>query len=221
MTTETKKRVRARPEDRRRQIIDEATRLFGERGFYGASIRELAHRCRLTDAGLLHYFPSKESLLLAVVEDRDHRDEEIVKAVVRLVRHNDETPQPPLRQIIDLLRVAVRHSSSQPEVLQLQVVLQAEALDGAHPAHDYFAARAAFAVKAFARGLAPYVPKPESTARLLMAFMRGLEQDWLRSGRAFDLVAEWERALAILLPLPAEQRLEDVTAPMASKLASR
>src|ERR1700740_714871 len=78
MTTEAKPRVRAKPDDRRAQILDEATRLIGQRGYYGLGIRELSLRCQLTDAGLLHYFGSKEKLLTALLEDRDRRDAEIV-----------------------------------------------------------------------------------------------------------------------------------------------
>jgi len=53
---------------RRDHIIDEATRLFAERGYAGASMADLAERVGLRKASLFHHFPSKEQLYAAVLE---------------------------------------------------------------------------------------------------------------------------------------------------------
>jgi AcrR family transcriptional regulator len=53
---------------RRDNIVDEATRLFGERGYEGASMADLAERVGLRKASLFHHFPSKEQLYAAVLE---------------------------------------------------------------------------------------------------------------------------------------------------------
>lgn len=53
---------------RRDTIVDEATRLFGERGYDGASMADLAERVGLRKASLFHHFPSKEQLYAAVLE---------------------------------------------------------------------------------------------------------------------------------------------------------
>jgi AcrR family transcriptional regulator len=205
-TTHARKRVRAKPEERRAQILHEATQLIGQRGYYGFGIRELAQRCQLTDPGLLHYFGTKERLLIALLEDRDRRDTEFVKARARVVRQGDQDPRLTLRQVLDLLHATVARNSTQPEILRLFVVLQAEAMNAAHPAHDFFMARQAAALDAFARTVTGHVPEPRSTALQLVALMSGLEQEWLRCGQGFDLVAEWDRAVARILPAPDAAR---------------
>lgn len=52
---------------RRDSILDEATRLFAERGYEGASMADLAERVGLRKASLFHHFASKEELRVAVL----------------------------------------------------------------------------------------------------------------------------------------------------------
>ena len=42
-----------------RDILDQATALFGEAGYRGTSLREIAARCGISHPGLLHHFPTK------------------------------------------------------------------------------------------------------------------------------------------------------------------
>lgn len=53
---------------RRDEILDEATRLFAERGYEGTSMADLAERVGLRKASLFHHFASKETLYAAVLE---------------------------------------------------------------------------------------------------------------------------------------------------------
>jgi AcrR family transcriptional regulator len=52
---------------RRDEIIAEATRLFAERGYEGASMGDLAERVGLRKASLFHHFASKDVLYAAVL----------------------------------------------------------------------------------------------------------------------------------------------------------
>lgn len=52
---------------RKEEILAEATRLFAERGYEGASMGDLAERVGLRKASLFHHFPSKEALYAAVL----------------------------------------------------------------------------------------------------------------------------------------------------------
>jgi len=47
-------------------IFEQALELFSEKGYAGASMRELAKRCGTTPSNLYNYFPSKEDLLQEV-----------------------------------------------------------------------------------------------------------------------------------------------------------
>lgn len=54
--------------NRRIQIREEATRLFGEYGFDRVTIRELAGCCGITEPALYRYYPSKEAIYDDVLE---------------------------------------------------------------------------------------------------------------------------------------------------------
>jgi AcrR family transcriptional regulator len=53
---------------RKEDILVEATRLFAERGYEGASMGDLAERVGLRKASLFHHFPSKDALYATVLE---------------------------------------------------------------------------------------------------------------------------------------------------------
>src|SRR5438045_9122255 len=53
---------------RRDEILDEATRLFAERGYEGASMADLAEAVGMRKASLFYHFASKEVLYAAVLE---------------------------------------------------------------------------------------------------------------------------------------------------------
>jgi TetR/AcrR family transcriptional regulator, cholesterol catabolism regulator len=54
---------------RRQEVLDCAVKLFAERGFDGTSINDIAAMTTLKKPSLYHYFPSKQSILAAVLED--------------------------------------------------------------------------------------------------------------------------------------------------------
>lgn len=58
----------ARGEETRRRIIDVALRLFGERGFEGASTREIAKAAGVNAPALQYYFDNKEGVYRACAE---------------------------------------------------------------------------------------------------------------------------------------------------------
>ncbi|MEI2418199.1 TetR/AcrR family transcriptional regulator [Orrella sp. JC864] len=61
------RRVRLRPEVRRRQILDAALAEFSAVGFEGATMDRIAQRTGLTKAGLYAHFKSKEHVLEALL----------------------------------------------------------------------------------------------------------------------------------------------------------
>jgi hypothetical protein len=112
----------------------------------------------------------------------------------------------PLTAVIDLLHALFAHENALPELAQLYTVLQAESLDAAHPAHESFRAREASVLDLFTRLIGPYVVDPRSTARQMLALREGLRLQWLRADRSFDPLAEWIRAVTVLVPKLAPLR---------------
>src|SRR3954464_14550330 len=54
--------------DTRQEILDVALVLFAEQGYDKTSLREIAEHIGVTKAALYYHFPSKEDILLALVE---------------------------------------------------------------------------------------------------------------------------------------------------------
>jgi len=57
-----------RPHDTRDRVLQVAQTLFAERGFRGTSLRDIARRIGIQAPSLLHHFPSKQQLYLAVLD---------------------------------------------------------------------------------------------------------------------------------------------------------
>ncbi|WP_242454140.1 TetR/AcrR family transcriptional regulator [Bailinhaonella thermotolerans] len=169
-------------EARRERILHTAMQEFAEHGYRGASLARIAERCELSQPGLLHHFPSKERLLVAVLELRDRMDAERIGHV---------TGAAMLHALADL----VERNSRVPGLVQLFTVLSGEAVTADHPAHTwaterYRALRAAL-TEAFREAVAAgdFRPDtdPESQADRLIAVMDGLQLQWLLEPDRVDM----------------------------------
>jgi len=167
--------------ERRRQIAEVTSQLIAERGFWGLSMQDVADGCGLTVPGLLHHVGSKDGLLLAVL---DHRDAEDLRSLA-------EQAPGTLRETCAAL---IRRNASQPEIVRLFAVLEAESLAPDHPAHDYFRTRQQRALDDLTELAKPVSAAPEILARQIIALMDGLQIQWLRSPSTVDLVTVWEAA---------------------------
>src|ERR1700710_530277 len=68
----------AKPPARGREILEAGIDVFSAAGFRSGSIREIAERVGMSQAGLLHHFSNKSELLAAVLQLRDDRSAEVV-----------------------------------------------------------------------------------------------------------------------------------------------
>ena len=57
-------------EDRRRQIVDVAMRLFSERGFRGTTTKEIAQAAGVSEAIIFRHFATKEELYTAIIDHK-------------------------------------------------------------------------------------------------------------------------------------------------------
>ncbi|WP_031087722.1 TetR/AcrR family transcriptional regulator [Streptomyces sp. NRRL WC-3549] len=178
------KRGYAKGRAKRGEILDQAMALFGEAGYRGASLRVLATRCGISHPGLLHHFPTKESLLLAVLEHRD----EVDGAWLDL---GDTTGVRRLRRFAELAAL----NATRRGIVELFTVVSAEATAADHPAHAYFVRRYAHSVSgaelAYVQareegGLREGVD-PALAGAQLIALMDGLQVQWLLSDGATDM----------------------------------
>lgn len=196
--TNAKPKNRLNPEARRGLILEQAILLIGERGYHGFKIRDLAIRCGITNGTLLYYFGSKEGVLVAVLEERDRLETEIV-STFKPTGSVDMGLS--LEDALELLRTIATRATARLELTRLHAILQSEALDPMHPAHDYFNKREALVLEAFTALVAPHVSDATATARELFSLLDGLVQRWLRAKQGFDFVKAWDAvAQKILAP---------------------
>jgi AcrR family transcriptional regulator len=157
---------------RRGEIIEVSTRLIAERGYRGVSLDQIAEACGITKQGLLHHFPSKPELLVAILEHRDEVD--LAEAAEHLPRSQT------IAGFRDEIRALAQRNLAQPGIVQLYAVLSSEALDPTHPAHEYFRRRLAWSRELLRQGAETWHPDPEGFAIEVLSFMDGLQLNWLR-----------------------------------------
>ncbi|CBG73415.1 MULTISPECIES: TetR/AcrR family transcriptional regulator [Streptomyces] len=177
-----------RGEERRAEIVLAALEVIAERGYRGASMAAVAERVGLTQQGLLHYFPTKDALLVAVLEERDRWD---------------ALPDSTLR--LDLLGSLVEYNAMRPGIVQTFSALLGESVTEGHPAREFFTQRYGRVRGAMAEVLrAEYGDRlpsgltPERAAPLLVAVMDGLQYQWLLDPGSVDMPGAFRDFLALL-----------------------
>ncbi|MGW9135686.1 TetR/AcrR family transcriptional regulator [Streptomyces sp. NPDC055681] len=158
--------------ERREQILRAALDVFSENGERGSSLKEIADRVGMSQAGVLHYFDSREDLLLAVLAERDTLD---TKAVADVMSPGEAVAR------------TVTHNAEQPGLVDLFVTLSAASSDPDHPAHAFFKQRytdlSSLIQDGFDKGRQQGKIRADVTteqlARLLLAVSDGLQLQWL------------------------------------------
>jgi AcrR family transcriptional regulator len=195
-TTPTKKRgPYAKSALTRQRAVDAAIELFSSTGYRGATLTDVADRIGMTLTGLQHHFPDKDSLLAAVLEERDRRsrDENHIEI------GEDATDK--------LVAVAARNVHT-PQLTELHCVLSAEATSPDHPAHDYFVERYRRERDAGTRYFQELIDQgrigsgleARSLATQLISVADGLQLQWLLDPNSVDLVGEIRRFLTLVVP---------------------
>lgn len=185
-----------RTKQRKDQVIHEAIRFFGQYGYHGAKLADIAKAAGVTEPGLLHHFPSKEHLLMEVLAERDRLDREQYDPAL----HREVGD--PLNSFQNL----VRHNETVPGLVQLFTVLVAESIDDQHPGHDFFRQRyqdlrdriVDVLRKAQARGEIRNDISPEDLVVMLWAMMDGLQIQWLYEPEKIHMAYMFEQFLGLL-----------------------
>ena len=72
MSSSPKQRLPA--EERKKQIVEVATKLFSEKGFHGTTTREIAEAAGISEAIVFRLFETKEKLYAAIIETHKEPD---------------------------------------------------------------------------------------------------------------------------------------------------
>lgn len=185
-TAERKIKRRKSPKGamRREEILNAAMLHFAHDGYQNSSFAAIAEDVGLTLPGLLHYFPTKVDLLLAILNKRD------VDSLPVLTQDGDDW-----RHFLLGLVEVVRRNQTIPGVVRTFAVLNAESLTRDHPAEQWFGIRVGEAKAHIVRALKAGLDagnirqdiEPDNIAAELIAMMDGLQMLWLRKPREFDM----------------------------------
>jgi AcrR family transcriptional regulator len=179
------------------RILDAAESVFSQQGYRGGALNDVAVAAGYTRAGLLHYYPNKASLLLALLERRDARLH--VFDVGRSGSSLTEFYERIDLQLGDLLRLRT--------LIQLGHIVTAEATTPDHPAYEWVHQRelrlrsqleSAARVSQERGELDPRLD-PASVALLVLGSFEGLETQWLLD-EDVDLQAGVAVVRSLLLP---------------------
>jgi AcrR family transcriptional regulator len=179
---------------RRDDIVRAAVEVIAERGYRGASLAAVADKAGLTQQGLLHYFPSKEDLLIGVLQWRERTD----------TGGRDIVAEP-----ITMAAIAgvVEANADRAAIVRTFSALLGESVTGEHPAAEYFRLRYRRVREAVTATLRqewgdrlPSGLTPEEAAPLVIAIMDGLQFQWLHEPESFDMPAAFRAFVRLLDP---------------------
>lgn len=161
---------------RRSQILNEAGRLFGERGYDGVSLRDIAAAVGITHPLLVHYFATKDDLLLAVIGSWNDR-----ATSLGLIGMDDSIDRP-----ARMVQLAADNARI-PGYVALFTSVAANAIGEGHPAHDTMRDRYETAANGLERFFNEECDKnnlrdgisPKLAARSVLAIQDGAQIQWL------------------------------------------
>lgn len=119
---------------KREEILHAALAVVAREGYHGASVKELAEAVGLSQAGLLHYFDSKDELFVEILRTRDEVD---------MAGHLGAARAADLDEMRDGYLDIVRHNARVPGLVELFTRLAADAANPEHPSRAFFAERGA------------------------------------------------------------------------------
>jgi TetR/AcrR family fatty acid metabolism transcriptional regulator len=110
-------------EEKRRQLLDAAVRVFARKGFHASRVGDIAEEAGVAHGLLYHYFASKDQVLEAVF----HENWSVLLARIASVEETDEPAADQLRHITaivlrtwlhlpDVVRVVIREFGRSPEL---------------------------------------------------------------------------------------------------------
>lgn len=161
-------------------ILEAATRLFSQRGYKGTTVAAVAAEVGLTDAGVLHHFPTKQDLVIAVLNRTGHSQSQQLR----------EQMEAGGLEALRRLRTWGEYMESAPHELGMQIALSTEAIEPASPLHPFFVRRyerlRGLLADAVEQGIARGEIRPDvdavHEASAVIAVLDGLRLQWFFGG---------------------------------------
>ncbi len=171
-------------EDRRRQILDAAVRVFAGKGFNQCRVSDIADEAGVAYGLVYHYFASKDEMLDTLFLERWN----VMLDVIGDVDRQDVAPRDKLLTIASFIVESYRHDPDLMKVIIVEVTRAANSFGQTHlnVIREAYAGIAAIVEKGQADGSFSDTVTPQFAA---MAFYGAIEQvltgwifDWLPRG---------------------------------------
>ncbi len=183
--------------ERRAAILEAAFDVFAQHGYTGGSLQKIADIVGMSQTSLLHYYPKKSDLLLAVLRRRDAVGDATLPA------GGEPTA------FLDSVLQQARANETVQGLIELYTVLAGEAVTTGNPGREYVLQRFAglrveythrFEELAACGRLRSGI-SPDAAAASLIALWDGLQIQWLLAPDAIDVASNLESFIdAIVLP---------------------
>ena len=182
---------------RKQEILDSALVAFSQKGFYKASLADVASAAGITAAGLLHHFKTKEALLVELLAQRDLLDRP----------RSAGGGRPRGRALLQHFVNTMARNMTRPVTTQMYAVLSAEGVTEGHPARQWFMDRydglrlalSTALTEAGADGDIATDLDADSTAAAIIAVMDGLQIQWLYDPESVDMAALTHQVITALV----------------------
>nr|WP_211577416.1 TetR/AcrR family transcriptional regulator [Mobiluncus curtisii] len=178
--------------------MDAAVDLLAEVGYHGMSLRDVARHVGISHPGVIYHFPSKEVLLMSVVQ----RYEKQLGFDLDNLEKLDALP------VLDTLLEVTSRLNENPMIIEVECMMMVEACSEIHPAHDHYMRRSARLLSILRRawsrlqqdGKVSATEDPLRLAEIQAAVFNGILIHWLYD-RDFDASEELARYfISVFLP---------------------
>lgn len=190
---------------RREAILDAAVDLLAEVGYHGMSLRDVARHVGISHPGVIYHFPSKEVLLMSVVQRYETQLGFDLDSLEKL----DALP------VLDTLLEVTSRLNENPMIIEVECMMMVEASSEIHPAHDHYMRRTERLLTLLKRvwsrlqqdGKVAATEDPAHLAELQAAVYNGILIHWLYD-REFNAASELAQFfLSMILPEYREELL--------------
>ncbi|MFB9164482.1 TetR/AcrR family transcriptional regulator [Arthrobacter psychrochitiniphilus] len=192
----------AKSKQRKESIVKAAHEVFAAHGYRGGSLQDVADKVGMSQTSLLHYFPAKSDLLLAVLDWRDRISGSGSGQGSVSVPGSGSTEglgeaREPEEALVDAVIRQASFNETIPGVIELYTVLCAESLTENHPGLGYFTERYERLRGGYARKFSVLAGQgrlrdgvdPARAAANLIALWDGIQTQWLMAPESIDMAA--------------------------------
>lgn len=106
-----------------REIMEQATRLFAEKGFAGTTLQDIAVASGLTRPALYHYVANKDELLARLVTEIAEQPAQLLRTI------NERTDLDPVQKLREMALSIALHQMQAPDRFRLLIKSEAELPD--------------------------------------------------------------------------------------------